>query len=98
MDERLEEFLERCLLLDLETGPAGAIHKIGAVWREETFLRQGRFELKVALAELDGFATDADFLLGHNLLGQVFGWGREMVQTGLAEKRTTREQEACRQS
>jgi ATP-dependent DNA helicase RecQ len=69
MDDRLEELLSRCLLLDLETGPDGAIHKIGAVWREETFLRQGRLDTQTALVELEGFAAGADFVLGHNLLG-----------------------------
>ena len=69
MDDRLEELLDRCLLLDLETGWDGAIHKIGAIRCGSNFSRQGRFEQQAALAELDAFAADADFLLGHNLLG-----------------------------
>ena len=70
MDTRLSTFLSHALLLDLETGPTGAIHKIGAIrGRGETFLRQGRFDERVALAELDRFAADADLILGHNLLG-----------------------------
>ena len=56
MDTRLTEFLARCLRLDLETGPSGAIHKIGAIRGAETFVRQGRFDLRAALAELDAFA------------------------------------------
>ena len=59
MDTRLSTFLSHALLLDLETGPTGAIHKIGAIrGRGETFLRQGRFDERVALAELDRFAAD----------------------------------------
>lgn len=70
MDSRLSTLLSRALLLDLETGPNGAIHKIGAIrGGGETFLRQGRFDEPAALAELDRFATDTELILGHNLLG-----------------------------
>ncbi|WP_295384581.1 RecQ family ATP-dependent DNA helicase [uncultured Thiodictyon sp.] len=69
MDPRLNDFLSRALLLDLETGPNGEIHKIAAVRGEASFRRQGRFDGPTALAELDRFAADAQFLLGHNLLG-----------------------------
>jgi hypothetical protein len=31
VDQRLDAFLSRCLLLDLETGPTGEIRKIGAL-------------------------------------------------------------------
>ncbi len=65
----MDDFLTRCLLLDLETNPENAaILKIGALFRGQVFLRQGRFKLEEALASLDEFATDADFVLGHNLL------------------------------
>ena len=57
MDPRLNDFLSRALLLDLETGPNGALHKIGAVRDGATFLRQGRFDERAALADLDRFAT-----------------------------------------
>jgi len=66
---RLAAFLARCLLLDLETGPTGAVHKIGAVRGDDVFVRQGRFDQGRALAELDAFADGCDYLLGHNLLG-----------------------------
>ena len=46
MDDRLEKLLSCCLLLDLETGPDGTVHKIGAIRRDATFLRQGGFENK----------------------------------------------------
>ncbi|WP_295587072.1 RecQ family ATP-dependent DNA helicase [uncultured Lamprocystis sp.] len=69
MDPRLTDFLSRTLLLDLETGPNGAIHKIAAVWGEDTFRRQGQFDGTVALTELDRFAAGAELVLGHNLLG-----------------------------
>ena len=69
MDARLDDFLSRCLLLDLETGPDGELHKIGAVRGERRLLRQGRFAEGAALADLERFAADAELVLGHNLLG-----------------------------
>ena len=69
MDPRLNDVLSRALLLDLETGPNGELHKIGAVRDGATFLRQGRFDERAALADLDRFAADAELVLGHNLLG-----------------------------
>jgi len=55
--------------LDLETTPEGKIFKIGAVFQDRTFEKQGRFNLKEALAELDQFGREATYVLGHNLLG-----------------------------
>ena len=51
LPDQMKEFLDRWLLLDLETGRDRAVHKTGAVSRAERFLRQGRFQLKAALAE-----------------------------------------------
>ncbi len=69
MDLWLNDFLSRALLLDLKTGPNRALHKIGAVRGGTTFLRQGRFDERTALANLDRFAAGAELVLGHNLLG-----------------------------
>ncbi|MFZ5773335.1 MAG: RecQ family ATP-dependent DNA helicase [Thermodesulfobacteriota bacterium] len=63
------DFVENCLLLDLETNERGEIFHIGAVYRERTLERKGRFSLSAALAELDELADAARYLLGHNLLG-----------------------------
>lgn len=41
VDARLDDFLSRYLLLDLETAPNGDIHKIGAMRGKQTFRRQG---------------------------------------------------------
>jgi len=57
------------LLLDLETTLEGKIIKIGAVFQDQTFARQGKFDLKTALTELDLFGSSATSVLGHNLLG-----------------------------
>jgi len=64
-----DRLLRRALLLDLETGPDGAIHKIGAVRGERELRIQGRFEQDRALAQLADFAAGADYVIGHNLLG-----------------------------
>jgi ATP-dependent DNA helicase RecQ len=62
-------FVDRCAALDLETLTDGKIIKIGALFRGNTFARQGHFSLDQALPELAAFCREADFLLGHNILG-----------------------------
>jgi len=64
-----EVLLAHALLLDLETGPDGTIHKIGAVRDGRELRIQGRFERDRALARLADFAAGADYIIGHNLLG-----------------------------
>jgi len=54
--------------LDLETNENGEIFAMGAVFKEKTFQRKAPFDIRRALAELDDFADDAAYLLGHNLL------------------------------
>ncbi|WP_020677321.1 RecQ family ATP-dependent DNA helicase [Geopsychrobacter electrodiphilus] len=65
----VNSILKKCLCLDLETTLEGKIFKIGAVYQEGTFERQGKFNLQTALAELDQFGAGATYVLGHNLLG-----------------------------
>lgn len=64
-----KELLSKSLCLDLETTPAGKIFKIGAVYQGKTFERQGKFNLREALTELDKFGAEITYVLGHNLLG-----------------------------
>jgi ATP-dependent DNA helicase RecQ len=64
-----QQFLERCLALDLETSRDGRILEIGAVLGERSFLWRGGSPLADALAGLDRFGAGAAFVLGHNLLG-----------------------------
>ena len=61
--------LERCLLLDLETGRDGRVHEVGAEFGGRTLHRKGATQVASMLAALDDFATGAEFVLGHNLLG-----------------------------
>ncbi len=65
----VDRFLERCLFLDLETGPQNRIFHIGALFMGRTFERKGRFEVWEAVQALDKAAKDASCVLGHNLLG-----------------------------
>ncbi|HXM70542.1 MAG TPA: 3'-5' exonuclease, partial [Thermoanaerobaculia bacterium] len=71
MPERFHEqqFLERCVALDLETSRDGRILEIGAVQGERSFVWRGGSPLAEALAGLDRFAAGTAFVLGHNLLG-----------------------------
>ena len=64
----LPSCLEKCLVLDLETG-AEKILKVGAAYGRLTFERKGRFDARQALEDLDRFARQAGILLGHNILG-----------------------------
>ncbi len=66
----VQQFLKRCLVLDLETGANHQVLKIGALLPGDgkPLLCQGNFDLEGALGELDRRAADADFVLGHNLL------------------------------
>jgi len=47
-----DDFLDKCLLLDLETDGSKLYH-IGAVYSGQTFERKGRFDLQAALKDLD---------------------------------------------
>jgi ATP-dependent DNA helicase RecQ len=63
------DFIDTCLLLDLETGENNRIHKIGAVFSGQTLEKKGNFKLTAALAELDTLADHAKYILGHNIIG-----------------------------
>ncbi|GAK54821.1 ATP-dependent DNA helicase, RecQ family [Candidatus Vecturithrix granuli] len=65
----LKNLLSRCLLLDIETTKQGALRHVGALFQGQTFERKTPFELEAILHELDQFAAQADFVLGHNLIG-----------------------------
>ncbi len=56
------------LSLDLETTPDGRLLKIGAVRADQVFERSSIRKPAKVLAELEGFARGARYLVGHNLL------------------------------
>ncbi len=66
------DFIDRTLLLDLETTRTGKIRHVGAVLNNRIFEKTGNPGSKVVLEQLDDLARNADFILGHNLLGHDF--------------------------
>jgi ATP-dependent DNA helicase RecQ len=64
--------LNRALLLDLETTRSGRVRHIGAVLNSHVFEKKERAGSIDTLKQLDEIAEDADFVLGHNLLGHDF--------------------------
>lgn len=66
-----ELYAPRCVSLDLEVDPrTKQILKIGALRPDSGEFRhfKGRFDLAVALAQVDALAVDAGFVLGHNVI------------------------------
>jgi ATP-dependent DNA helicase RecQ len=64
--------VSRCIAIDLEVGRKDErVHAFAAVRGDtgETLVFRGRGDLLTTLAKLDAFASDADFLLGHNIVG-----------------------------
>ncbi len=64
--------LNRTLLLDLETTRTGRIRHVGAVLNDRILERTQKAGSKAVLDALDDLVKDADFVLGHNLLGHDF--------------------------
>lgn len=61
-------FHKHCCCLDLETNENGEIFAVAAIFDDHEFQRKAPFNIRKVLAELDVFAADAHYLLGHNLL------------------------------
>jgi ATP-dependent DNA helicase RecQ len=66
------ELVARTLLLDLETTRSGRIRHIGAVLNGRVFEKKEKAGSSDTLKQLEDIARDADFVLGHNLLGHDF--------------------------
>ena len=66
------ELMSRTLLLDLETTRSGRIRHIGAVFNDQVFEKKKHAGSKSILTQLDALAHQAEFVLGHNLLGHDF--------------------------
>lgn len=62
-------FQNRCCSLDLETNENGEIFALGGRFRGREFKRKAPFDTRRVLAEFDRFSGEAEFILGHNLLG-----------------------------
>jgi len=68
----IDGLLNSTLLLDLETTLSGKIRQIGAVFNGHILEKTKLAGSKAVLKQLDDFARDADYVLGHNLLGHDF--------------------------
>jgi ATP-dependent DNA helicase RecQ len=69
MPPACEDLLRHCLLLDIEVNEKNVIYALGAVLGEQTFqVPAGEKIDRDTLAELDAFAADARYVLGHNIL------------------------------
>jgi len=68
----LSNLIARTLMLDLETTRSGKICHIGAILDGRIYERKERAGSASTLKQLDEFARDAEFILGHNLLGHDF--------------------------
>ena len=67
--ETCQEFLDRCLLFDIEINEKQKIYAIGASFRGETLSSpSGRQVGEKFLQDLDCFAAEAGYILGHNIL------------------------------
>ena len=63
------ELLQQSLLFDIEVNEKNEIYAIGAVLGEKTFLVSPKKKINQnVLREFDVFASDARFVLGHNIL------------------------------
>ncbi len=67
-----QDLLARTLLLDLETTRTGRIRHVGAVLGNTVFEKKAPAHGRETLQTLDALAGQADFVLGHNLLGHDF--------------------------
>ncbi|MCG8336346.1 MAG: RecQ family ATP-dependent DNA helicase, partial [Proteobacteria bacterium] len=64
------DLLSQSLLLDLEIGKANKkIYQVGAVFRDQEFEIKGKDISYSDLCSLDQFAADANYILGHNIIG-----------------------------
>ena len=71
-EAQLSGLLNKTLLLDLETTRTGRIRHIGAALNDHGFEKKERAGSVGTLKQLDEMAENADFVLGHNLLGHDF--------------------------
>jgi ATP-dependent DNA helicase RecQ len=64
-----EQFLERCLLVDIEINEHRIIYSIGALFGEQTFRSPaGKAVGHQTLQALNSFGQAADFVVGHNII------------------------------
>jgi ATP-dependent DNA helicase RecQ len=69
MEQAIAEFLDRCLIVDIEINEKNVIYSLGAVWGEKVFRSPAGQPLSPSvLLDLETFGGSAEYLLGHNIL------------------------------
>jgi len=69
MPNSCRELLQQSLLFDIEVNEKNEVYALGAVLGDQTFQVAGTKKVdQNCLSELDSFASDARFVLGHNIL------------------------------
>jgi ATP-dependent DNA helicase RecQ len=69
MSGKSQDFLQQCLLFDIEINENNVIYSIGAAFNGESFLiKPGKKISPRQLQEFDEFCRPAPFILGHNIL------------------------------
>ena len=69
MAGKSQDFLQQCLLFDIEVNENNVIYSIGAAFQGKCFqLKPGKKISPQQLQEFDEFSRSASFILGHNIL------------------------------
>jgi ATP-dependent DNA helicase RecQ len=76
----ITDFLNRCLIFDIEMNEKSVVYCLGAVLGEKTFsVPVGKPLSKQTLEDFSAFGRGADYLLGHNILSHDIPKLRELV-------------------
>lgn len=67
-----KDLFAKTLLIDLETTRTGRIRQVGAVLGDTVYEARAGTGARRTLERIDDLARQADFVLGHNLLGHDF--------------------------
>ncbi len=83
-----QDFLQQCLLFDIEINERGAVYAIGAVFQGGRFLvNPGRRIGLRQLQELDEFGAGASYVFGHNILSHDIPRLRQLAPSlGILQK------------
>lgn len=69
MPGEAQDFLEKCLLFDIEINESNAVYSIGAVFQGKFFvIKPGKTITPAQLKDFSAFGSSASFILGHNIL------------------------------
>ncbi len=69
MDANSQEFLQQCLLFDIEVNERQTIYSLGAVFAGKTFqVGAGQPVYRKLLDAFDSFAAESTYILGHNII------------------------------